>query len=274
MKNINLDHINSGILKDDILKNLLQEFWYAPNDAFLRAPEVAIWQSFKKDIKQPLLNIGCGCGNMDKKLFDGYVKHIGLDNNRKGVELARKSGFYKKVVCAGAEKMPFKDKVFNAVISNSTFEHIEHDIAAVGEVARVLKRGGYFIFNTTSKVLLQEMRKNLTSRDLKVMNKRLSHFHYRDLSQWRRILTKHKLQIKKSFYYHPPKNISAWIKLYEIFTFIPYRRELWSYLRDSKISRFMPKKFLAFVWYLILKGRYLQSLTGKGTWIYIFVQKK
>lgn len=269
------DSIDNRILTNNILRDILKIFWYSPNDAFLRAPEVAVWQMLKLEVRSPVLNIGCGDGEMDKKLFDGYKKHTAIDSNNLSVKRARKTGFYKKVILASAERMPFKDKSFNTVISNSTFEHIKNDRKAVEEVSRILKPGGEFIFNTTSKKLLDAL--TFLIKDKSVVdkiNERTNHFHHRSIDEWNNILESNDLHLDEYFYYHPITNIKLWLNLFNISTFKPYKRELWSYMKDSPYGRLLPSKFIGEAWYWILYRNYKNTFEREGTWLFIRTVKK
>lgn len=44
-----------------------------------------------------------------------------------------------------AEQLPFKEGVFDKVVSTDAFEHIEGDVETLNEIKRVLKKGGIFV---------------------------------------------------------------------------------------------------------------------------------
>ncbi len=48
-----------------------------------------------------------------------------------------------RFVVADAARLPFDDEVFDVVISNETFEHIQQPLPALQEVARVTRSGGW-----------------------------------------------------------------------------------------------------------------------------------
>jgi ubiquinone/menaquinone biosynthesis C-methylase UbiE len=50
-----------------------------------------------------------------------------------------------KWVCAGAEKLPFKDSSFDLVWMSQVFHHLEDKAAAFREIYRVLTPDGYFV---------------------------------------------------------------------------------------------------------------------------------
>lgn len=45
-------------------------------------------------------------------------------------------------VCADAARLPFRDGAFSHTLSSEVLEHVEHDAAAIAELARVMQPGG------------------------------------------------------------------------------------------------------------------------------------
>lgn len=71
---------------------------------------------------------------------------LGLERRTRS-ELARQLGvradqLHARVVAGNAEALPFPDACFDAVLSSSVFEQLEHPDRAAAEVARVLRPGG------------------------------------------------------------------------------------------------------------------------------------
>lgn len=259
-------------LKRRHFRNLLNKFWHAPCDALLRAPEVAIWSSIKP--KHPILDIGCADGRMDDLLFKNMGIDVGLDSNEKFIPEARESGLYKKVVLSGAEEMPFKSNSFNSAISNSTFEHIEKDLESVKEVSRVLKKNGDFIFTTTTDKFLNTIKEIGVKGDrLKRYNKRVEHFHYRSVNEWKKILNENGFKDVWCRYYFPPRLVKTWWLLFQITTFKVYRRELWSYLQDSPYGKIFPAGLISKILYLLLRNQYKQAFDKNGCWVFIWAKK-
>lgn len=260
------------MLKDTYFKELLTDFWFVPHEALLRAPEIAIYRNI--DFLHPILDIGCGDGDLDKYVYRGKKIDVGLDNDEKVIERAKKSGFYKKVAFENAENMSFKDNSFSTVISNSTFEHIKNDKKAVFEVSRVLKPGGSFIFTTTTDRLKKQM--GLLGIKGTILNKfdnRVHHYHYRKVKEWEKILHDAGLKIEYLQYYFPEENVKPWWNIYKITIIRPYRRELWSYLKDSPYGKLFPNKLITKFFYSILKKNYKNSFSENGVWIYIKATK-
>lgn len=261
-------------LRNETLYLFLEKFWFAPNDAFLRAVETSIWE--KQEVKHPILDIGCGDGRNDRYLFKPFLKiDVGIDINKKALEKALKSKVYKKVLFADASNLPFKKEMFNSVIANSTFEHITYDIKAVSEVGRVLKKGGSFIFSVPTPRFEKYFKKFVIKKEeLKKYNKRVEHLHYRKLDEWKKILSTNNLVILDFIYYFPKDVLRIWYLLHKITVFKPYRRELWSYLKDSRYGNLLPKNMIASLYKTWLKKYFRRSIDKNGAWIFIVSVKK
>lgn len=236
--------------KVSYLKQYLSLFWFIPSDVLQRAIEANIWSLCT--FKAPVLEIGIGNGEISEFLFKQHPQvAVGIDIEKEGLERAQKGGKYKKVLCVNAEKMPFKDESFNTVISNSTFEHINKDLKGVSEVARVLRKDGLFFLTAPSNYLKEWILEYEKEKDpmqaknkLKKFNKRAYHLHYRSLSEREQNFKKNNLEIIFYQYYFPKEVALFWYTLFTIFTITIRGRELWSYLGQSKITKYLPKKIL------------------------------
>lgn len=96
----------------------------------------------------PLLDVGCGTG-ISTNFFK--IKSIGIDNCREMIEQGTKN-----LIHGDAEKLPFKDKSFNTVISVTAFHNIKNMEKALKEIIRVSKNNNICItFLKRSKRLVQ-----------------------------------------------------------------------------------------------------------------------
>jgi ubiquinone/menaquinone biosynthesis C-methylase UbiE len=72
---------------------------------------------------------------------------VGLDL---GFErLPKQSGM--QMVNADAQCLPFKNNIFDGIISHHVIEHVEKDRLFIGEVKRTLKNGGFAILGTPNR---------------------------------------------------------------------------------------------------------------------------
>lgn len=104
-------------------------------------------RSFRLKKSSQVLDLGCGTG----VLFPFILKSIGEKGMLYGVDLSPKMLLEAKrkykdkntiLICAPAEKLPFLPETFDYVIAFASFPHFENQIKAVGEISRVLKKGG------------------------------------------------------------------------------------------------------------------------------------
>jgi ubiquinone/menaquinone biosynthesis C-methylase UbiE len=102
------------------------------------------------DQMEDALEIGCGIGTVSNWLADSYdLKVIGTDFDRDQIEIAQKmypshERLLFKVEDGAA--LSFDTGSFDLVISENVFHHIRNWKSAVGEITRVLRPGGYFIW--------------------------------------------------------------------------------------------------------------------------------
>ncbi len=101
-----------------------------------------------------VLVVGCGSGISACKIAKMYgCRILGIDLSGAMVEVssnrAKKEGLTERVEfrVADAQDMPFKDNVFDVVISESVTAFPEDKAKTVGEYVRVLKKGGYVGLN-------------------------------------------------------------------------------------------------------------------------------
>lgn len=107
-----------------------------------------------------LLDIGCGTG----RLLDLLAQELpqtqltGLDLAPNMLQQARERLKERACLVQGdAEQLPFADRSFDLVVSSSTFQWLGQLDACFGEVARVLKPGGRFVFSLFGQGTLGEL---------------------------------------------------------------------------------------------------------------------
>ena len=116
-----------------------------------------------------VLEIGCGFGYVSDYLSKEYKMNVtGTDFDPEQVRGALNLFAENKMLrfqTEDAASLSFNDNSFDLVISQYLFHHIPEWRKAIGEVARVLRSGGYFIWHdltppTLVKRLVQSLIKN------------------------------------------------------------------------------------------------------------------
>jgi SAM-dependent methyltransferase len=94
-----------------------------------------------------ILDIGCGEGQVARLALRHDAKvAVGVDPTWAQVLVAQERGGGAAYARAGAAGLPFASGSFDAAVACLVFEHITDVDAAIGEVARVLRPGGRFLF--------------------------------------------------------------------------------------------------------------------------------
>ena len=98
-----------------------------------------------------ILEIGCGIGTVVYELSKKGHDVIGIDISGEAIEYGRKKygGIYLEI--QAAEILPYEDESFEVVLSFDLFEHIAEIDKHISEVKRVLRPGGYYLFQTPNR---------------------------------------------------------------------------------------------------------------------------
>jgi len=208
--------------------------------ALSRAIECFVLHQF--NFKPPILDLGCGDGVFAQICLGKNKVDVGLDPDPQAAKLAEKSGAYKEVIVARAEKMPFKDGFFNTVISNSVLEHIEDLDSVFRETHRVLEKDGRFIFLVPDKTasdyffyawFLEKIRlKGLANSYTNLKNKLYRYAHLEKKDFWEKIAKKHGFKIKQVVGLISPQTV----KIMDFFTPLA--------LPDYLFRKFLNRRFV------------------------------
>lgn len=94
-----------------------------------------------------VLEVGTGEGQVARAIAAAHgAEVVGVDPTRRQIDEAVRRGGGVEYRLAGAESLPFDDATFDAVVCCLVFEHIDALDEAIGEVSRVLRPGGRFVF--------------------------------------------------------------------------------------------------------------------------------
>lgn len=93
-----------------------------------------------------VLDVGCGTGILEEKLVQRHPEWtiVGIDASSRMIQRARAKRVSSNLsfVQASADELPFPDAAFDTVLSASALHYLEHPVASLREMRRVLIPGG------------------------------------------------------------------------------------------------------------------------------------
>lgn len=100
-------------------------------------------------VHQPgsILDVGCGTGKLLRRANRYWpdAQLIGVDPAKGMIEMAKRLTPYATFFTGMAEALPLEDASVDLALSTISFHHWQDQPAGIREIARVLRRGGYFI---------------------------------------------------------------------------------------------------------------------------------
>ncbi|WP_223428660.1 bifunctional 2-polyprenyl-6-hydroxyphenol methylase/3-demethylubiquinol 3-O-methyltransferase UbiG [Tateyamaria pelophila] len=105
-----------------------------------------------------VLDLGCAGGFMAEAVATRGANVTGIDPAAQAIDAARthaaEAGLEIQYDVGVGEELPYADAAFDVVVCVDVLEHVEDLTKVLAEVARVLKPGGLFLFDTINRNLL------------------------------------------------------------------------------------------------------------------------
>ncbi|MCA1597812.1 MAG: bifunctional 2-polyprenyl-6-hydroxyphenol methylase/3-demethylubiquinol 3-O-methyltransferase UbiG [Chloroflexi bacterium] len=107
------------------------------------------------------LDVGCGGGLLAEEFARFGCAVTGVDPSELSLETARThaaaSGLAIDYRMGSGEALPFDDAAFDLVYCCDVFEHVDSVERVIAEIARVLRPGGVFLYDTVNRTLLSRL---------------------------------------------------------------------------------------------------------------------
>jgi ubiquinone biosynthesis O-methyltransferase len=108
-----------------------------------------------------VLDLGCGGGFMAEPLARQGAHVIGVDPSGPAIEAAKRhaevNGLSIDYRVGTGEQLPVADSAVDIVLCVDVLEHVRDLGAVIGEIRRVLKPGGLFLFDTINRTWLSNL---------------------------------------------------------------------------------------------------------------------
>lgn len=112
-----------------------------------------------------LADIGCGTGEMLKRICDAYGedKHlIGVDISPRSIEAAEKAlGGKADLKVGDVDDLPLEDSSVDIILNMHSFHHYPYPDNSVKEMRRILKYGGYLMMVENDYSFIRRLNGNL-----------------------------------------------------------------------------------------------------------------
>jgi 2-polyprenyl-6-hydroxyphenyl methylase/3-demethylubiquinone-9 3-methyltransferase len=111
--------------------------------------------------RRQLLDVGCGGGILAEELARAGFEVTGIDPAPETLETARAhalaTGLSIRYALGSGERLPAADASFDVVTCCDVLEHVDDPDPVIGEVARVLRPGGLFFYDTINRTFLSKL---------------------------------------------------------------------------------------------------------------------
>jgi 2-polyprenyl-6-hydroxyphenyl methylase / 3-demethylubiquinone-9 3-methyltransferase len=108
-----------------------------------------------------VLDVGCGGGFLAEEFARDGFKVTGIDPASRSVEAARKHAAENNLAIdyrvGRGEAIPFPDSSFDVIACCDVLEHVDDLNQVIHEVARTMKPGGLFLYDTVNRTWLSKL---------------------------------------------------------------------------------------------------------------------
>ena len=122
-----------------------------------------VLEPYRSQAPGPLavLDVGCGGGLLAEEFARAGFQVTGVDPSPESIETAKshaaESGLTIAYETGVGERLRFEEASFDHVVCCDVLEHVDDAGRVLGEIARVLKPGGLFFYDTINRTFMSKM---------------------------------------------------------------------------------------------------------------------
>jgi SAM-dependent methyltransferase len=177
--------------------------------SFWRAQELSLFNQHKHLLQSPIVDLGCGDGSFGEMVFEQV--DVGIDPDWQALCQVH-SSVYRLYVNGYGNHLPFKTNSIATLVSNSVLEHVTGLPEIIGEVHRILKMNGLFIFTVPLLRFSEDLVRFTGVEDSTFFNNRLAHRNLFSASYWQSLLRQAGFDIATTIEYQP----ASFTRLYRV----------------------------------------------------------
>ncbi len=234
----------------ELLRLALRAHPHQPAVALWRATEFALLP--RVVFAAPVLDLGCGSGEVARVVLRSHWPLDGLEYVPAEARVAQASGVYRTVVRADAAAMPLASNAYGAVYSHSVLEHVQDDLGAVAEAARVLRPGGRLVFTVPAPAFARRVERESGKAARRALDARLGHLRYRSLDEWTSRLDACGLRVAHSAGHLPAATQRTWRRLDALMVRRVRGRRVLDWFRALHRRRLAPMPLWTALWTALL----------------------
>ncbi|WP_455716221.1 class I SAM-dependent methyltransferase [Anaerosporobacter sp.] len=202
-----------------------------------------------------VVDLGCGNGQLTKKLSDMGTKAIGVDASEDMLVLARKS--YPKLEFINSDATSFTvGENVDAIFSNAVFHWIDNQDDLIANIAKQLKEGGQLVCEFggygNTELVQASLEREFQSRGLHYRR----NFYFSTIGEYAFKLEKHGLLVKyATLFERPTKQIGEdglanWIHMFNLLPFQGVEETVQEEIIQSVVEELRPVLYKEGNWYL------------------------
>jgi trans-aconitate 2-methyltransferase len=173
---------------------------------------------------QRILDLGCGTGQLTRKIAESGAQVVGLDSSLEMIGQARQNYPELRFMLQDAAAMQFENE-FDAVFSNAALHWMLDPAAVVRNVARALRQGGRFVLEMGGKGNIQTIVAAIQRVVGKYQPLPPLRQYYPSVGEYASILEAHGLEVRMAHLFDRPTPLEGedgmenWIKQFKSYYF-------------------------------------------------------